>query len=284
MIYEDANGYLNWFNKSGFIASMHKNPQRMLKFAEIDCLENKSLERWEEMFDKIAKQKMKFGITNLSWKTELDGSIAKDLSQFDYFETVFPRRDSGNYYSTQSIFYGCDIQSFEQKEKTINHLRYVIEECSKYEIKIIVFGSPSLRKGSKIKLLEVFDEIDNELKNKNIILCVEPNSKYYNGEYYFSLDEIVPDIKRYSNIKTMIDSHNLILEGDDMFLTYEKYSDYIKHIHISEKDLKPVKDFDYYKKFISFLRDNSYNLGITYELKQCENIISEAHKFVGLKK
>jgi sugar phosphate isomerase/epimerase len=226
---------------------------------------------------------MKFGITNLSWKPELDSSIAKDLSQFDYFETVFPRRDSGNYYSTQSIFYGCDIQSFEQKEKTISHLRYVIEECSKYKIKIIVFGSPSLRKGSKIKLLEVFDEIDNELKNKNIILCVEPNSKYYNGEYYFSLDEIVPDIKGYSNIKTMIDSHNLILEGDDIFLTYEKYSDYIKHIHISEKDLKPVKDFDYYKKFISFLRDNSYNLGITYELKQCENIISESHKFMELK-
>lgn len=33
----------------------HNNPPRMLKFPEIGCLENKSLQRWEEMFDKIAK-------------------------------------------------------------------------------------------------------------------------------------------------------------------------------------------------------------------------------------
>ena len=95
-------------------------------------------------------------------------------------------------------------------------MNYVIDECFECGIKIIVFGSPSLRKGDKNILLNIFDSIDDKLKEKQIYLCVEPNSSYYGGEYYCSLDEIVPDIKKFSNIKTMIDTHNLILENESL--------------------------------------------------------------------
>ena len=226
---------------------------------------------------------MKFGITNLSWKQEDHFFVSDKLNNFDYFETVFSRRNSGIYYSTQSIFYGSNIKSFDD-DNIIEYLNFVIDECSKCGIKIIVFGSPSLRKGNKNILLNIFDCIDGRLNENGIYLCVEPNSKYYGGEYYYSLNQIVPDIEKYSNIKTMIDTHNLILEGENIIEQYKKYSDYIKHIHISEKDLKPIKDWSKYYEFVDLLREQCYSYGITYELKPPENIIEESNKFLELKK
>lgn len=226
---------------------------------------------------------MKFGITNLSWKQNNHFVVSDKLNNFDYFETVFSRRNSGIYYSTQSIFYGSNIKSFDD-DNILKYLNFVIDECSKCGIKIIVFGSPSLRKGNKNILLNIFDYIDDRLKDNKIYLCVEPNSKYYGGQYYYSLNQIVPDIEKYSNIKTMIDTHNLILEGENIIKQYKKYSDYIKHIHISEKDLKPIKDWNKYYEFVDFLKEECYNYGITYELKPPENIIEESKKFLKLKK
>jgi len=226
---------------------------------------------------------MKFGITNLSWKQNNHFVVSDKLNNFDYFETVFSRRNIGIYYSTQSIFYGSNIKSFDD-DNILEYLNFVIDECSKCGIKIIVFGSPSLRKGNKNILLNIFDYIDDRLKDNKIYLCVEPNSKYYGGQYYYSLDEIVSDIEKYSNVKTMIDTHNLILEGENIIKQYKKYSDYIKHIHISEKDLKPIKDWNKYYEFVDFLKEECYNYGITYELKPPENIIEESKKFLKLKK
>jgi sugar phosphate isomerase/epimerase len=220
---------------------------------------------------------MKFGITNLAWEEKNVASIENQLKKFDYFETVFLRRNIGSYYSTQSIFYGSNIKSFSD-DNVLEYLNFVIDECLKCGIKIIVFGSPSLRKGNKNILLKIFDLIDNKLKESKIYLCVEPNSKYYGGEYYHSLDEIVPDIEKYSNVKTMIDTHNLILEGENIIEQYKKYSDYIKHIHISA-----IEDWNKYYEFVDFLKKECYNYGITYELKPNKNITLECKKFLNLK-
>lgn len=222
---------------------------------------------------------MKFGISNLSWNNP---EIGEQLNGYDYIETVFPKINYG-YYSTQSIFYGSDVQSFDDTQLTLDRINFVIDECKKYGVKIIVLGSPSLRKGSKKNLIKVFDAVDKKLKEYNIFLCVEPNSSYYGGEYYFSLNEIVEDIHQFSNIKTMIDSHNLILEGEDLFEQYKKYHTQIKHCHFSEKDLLPIKDYSLYYKFVDFLKDNRYDYGITYELKPTNNIVEHSNNFIKLK-
>ena len=83
---------------------------------------------------------MKFGITNLAWEEKDIFLIEDQLKKFDYLETVFSRRSGGTYYSTQSIFYGSDIKSFDD-ENILDYLNYVIDECFKCGIQIIVFGS-----------------------------------------------------------------------------------------------------------------------------------------------
>ena len=226
---------------------------------------------------------MKFGISNLSWNLENDILVKTNLTNYDYIETVFPRIDYG-YYSTQSIFYGSDVTTFDDMDLTLNRMNFVIDECYKYGIKIIILGSPSLRKGDKKNLLKVLGEVDCKLKKYNIFLCIEPNSSYYGGEYYFTLSEIVNDICEFSNVKTMIDTHNLLLENQNIFDEYKKYYSHIKHCHFSEKDLDPIQNYSFYRRLVDFFYESGYNYGITYELKSTSDIIQQSKKFIQLKK
>jgi sugar phosphate isomerase/epimerase len=41
-------------------------------------------------------------------------------------------------------------------------------------------------------------------------------------------DEVVDSIKNYSNIKTMIDTHNAILANTDPMEEFKKYQEYIR--------------------------------------------------------
>lgn len=225
---------------------------------------------------------MKFGISNLSWNGTSEDLILPHLRQYDYIETIFSKINHGHY-STQSIFYGSNVNTFDDFYETFERIDYVIDKCKEYGVKIIVLGSPSLRKGKKDNLIKVFNEINSKLQELNIFLCVEPNSSYYGGEYYFTISEIVNDIKNFSNIKTMIDTHNLILENENIFENYLKYQEYIKHIHFSEKNLLPIIDYSSYEKIIDFLIKNEYNYGITYELKTIKSIVAESKKFIELK-
>jgi len=226
---------------------------------------------------------MKFGISNLSWDLKDDKIIKSHLTNYDYIETVFSKIDLG-YYSTQSIFYGSSVKTFDDFDSTLNQLNFIIDKCNECGVKIIVLGSPSLRTGNKNNLLKVFNEVDSKLKKYDIFLCVEPNSSYYEGEYYFTVSEIVEDIKNFSNIKTMIDTHNLILENQSIPDTYKKYKNYIKHIHFSEKDLVPIVDYSFYKNLVDFFLETKYNYGITYELKSTDSLIKELQEFIKLKK
>ena len=61
---------------------------------------------------------MKFGISNLSWNSESDKFITPHLKEYDYIETIFSKIDYG-YYSTQSIFYGSNVDTFEDFDETI---------------------------------------------------------------------------------------------------------------------------------------------------------------------
>ncbi len=80
----------------------------------------------------------------------------------------------------------------------------------------------------------------------NCVLCIEPNSKYYGGEYFFTIKEIVNFItlNNFCNIKTMVDTHNLLLENQNIEESIYNFKDHIKHIHISEINLSEI-NFNY---------------------------------------
>jgi sugar phosphate isomerase/epimerase len=189
-----------------------------------------------------------------------------------------------NIYSIQSIFYGTEINSFNQVDDIKSHLNKLFNICKILGIKKTVFGSPVFRKSFnryKTNIINIFDFIENELKNTDIKFLIEPNSKIYQTEYFYNPYEIFDFIKshNYKNISSMIDTHNLILEGYDPISIFENNSQYIDHIHVSEVGLKEINDIDFHYKFSNTLKDNNYNKMIIYEILKNDNIIENIENF-----
>lgn len=176
--------------------------------------------------------------------------------------------------STQSITYGTHLKSFCDTN-FIDHIFKVSDLCQLGGIKVLVLGSPQLRdKFNEDILINNFKLIDSYLKNNNQILCIEPNSSVYNGNYFFILDEIINFIKKgdFTNIKTMIDTHNLINENLNPANEFLKYKDYIYHVHVSEIGLGIFKNSKYHKQLSTCLKNEDYKGIITYETKIAKKI------------
>lgn len=176
--------------------------------------------------------------------------------------------------STQSITFNTPLKSFINKDFLL-HINKVSDLCKIIEVDTIVLGAPKLRDVYDEKYLSyVFKTIDSFLRNNDQILCIEPNCTFYGGKFFVNLDEIVSFIKlnNFTNIKTMIDTHNLLQENLNPTDEYIKYKEYIHHIHISEINLDLFKQSPMHFKFSKCLKEHKYNKYITYELINKKNI------------
>ncbi len=184
--------------------------------------------------------------------------------------------------SIQSIFHNLNFESLNNKS-IINHIIKVANFCKILNVGVIVFGSPSLRKKTKdISILtKIFKEIDIIVSDNNVKLCIEPNSKVYGGEYFYNLEEIIEFIDQgsFKSIKTMLDTHNSILEGGNPIEEVSKYFNYISHIHVSEYGLTPIKNTNLHKKLSIELKKNRYENIITLEVLNFDDIESDITNF-----
>lgn len=179
-----------------------------------------------------------------------------------------------SYYSIQSLFYGVKIENLNQSDLIINHLSKIIDYGKSMNVKKLVFGSPMLRKNWSEDTIKTFHLIDESLSGSKMELLIEPNSIEYGSEYFFNLKEIVDFIKinKFNNIKTMIDTHNILLSNNNPIEDIETYYDYISHIHISEKKLAPIEECDFHYKLSEKIKEVKYNKVITYEVLKHSDI------------
>ena len=63
----------------------------------------------------------------------------------------------------------------------------------------------------------------------------------------------------------MLDMHACVLEKQDPVEKLFQYKDYIKHVHVNEPDLGPLKDLSLHKKFSDALKKINYDGIITFE-------------------
>ena len=241
---------------------------------------------------------MNIGLSQLAFDTQDSADLYKQLKNlnFKYIEGVLTKiapwdslsqtglkqfkselnDNTLECYSIQSIFYNqpvttlCDI-------KVIYHFCNLIEYCKMLGVKIMVLGSPNLRKVEPEyikKLGSIFSNLDELLEGTGIKVVLEPNSPVYKGEYFFSCSEIKCFIKanNLQNIKTMVDTHNLLGAGFDPLKEFERNIEVIEHIHISENDLAPITSIEFHTEFANALRNNCYSKGVTYEVKKADNI------------
>lgn len=184
--------------------------------------------------------------------------------------------------SIQSIFYDVNIESLNEKNKFTQHINKLIEFSKILGFNVLVFGSPNLRNGFNYEIIvDVLKNVDVVLLENNITMCIEPNSKIYNGEYFHTITEISEFLKsnNFTNIKTMVDTHNLILEGEDPVEMIEKYFNQAHHIHVSENKLLPLSNLVFHKKFSEKIKSLKYDGIITYELLPCDNLENQIKTF-----
>lgn len=249
---------------------------------------------------------MNLALSNFAWDNQESETIFKTLkdNDIDNIECVLTKikswdelttDDIKNYkselnkqkitpYSIQSLFYNVDTDNLCNIEKNISHIKKLIEFSKILGVKILVLGSPNLRK--KIDnweelITEFFNEVDELLDNSDIKLLIEPNSKVYNGEYFFDISEIVEFISKnkFKSISTMIDTHNSVLENKNPNIELVNYYNYIKHVHVSEPKLKVIEDNDFHREFSNTLKVNNYNGTITYEVLKCDEILNNISTF-----
>ena len=180
-------------------------------------------------------------------------------------------------YAVQSINYGSCINAFKYDEENKNYYKKIIELAKIAKLKRIIFGSPTLRRGSVDQsVVDILKYIDSLLEDTDIIWCIEPNAKIYGGMYFHTIEDIVTFLEKhcFKNIKTMLDTHNGILECRDNIVDIKMFNSYITHIHVSEENLAPLHNLDYHKQFATFLKQCNYNHIVTYECKSLTNIQS----------
>ena len=187
-------------------------------------------------------------------------------------------------YSIQSLFYNVNCKDITDTDIIIEHFERLIKYAEILGSKILVFGSPGLRKkneGWQESLIKVFKYVDNLLENSDIKIVIEPNAKYYGGEFFNNIYEIVEFIQsnNLNSIKTMIDTHNSLLEKGNRMKELRENFNYIEHIHISEPGLGIINDDEFHLLFSRELKLLGYNKTVTYEVNKWDKVIESLKTF-----
>lgn len=253
---------------------------------------------------------MKLSLSNFAWDLDENESIFNTLSSIgitniegvltkinhwdslEKFELIkykeLLNRHNIKIESIQSIFYGTNYGDLSDN-KTIDHYKKLIEYCKILDVKIMVLGSPLLRKNTNgwyRNLSDILKNVDTILNGTGIQLSIEPNTKTYGGDYFYTIQEIVDFIAHndFKNIKTMVDTHNVKLEGLDPLNDLRNHIKYINHIHISEPKLNKLSDLEFHSKFSKLIKELNYNGIITYEVVKCDDLIDSVKQFYELYK
>jgi sugar phosphate isomerase/epimerase len=233
---------------------------------------------------------MYLGISHLAFKSNSGlinyAPIIKDMGIVN-LELVFAKGYNEiincglNIKSTQSILHQSNVKDIVDSNMYSEMVK-ISDNCKLLGIELLVLGAPTCRATYNYDiLLNQFSKIDQYLRIQNQILCIEPNSKEYGGKYFHTVKEIVDFliVGGFTNIKTMIDTHNLILEREDILSTYETYNEYIAHIHISENKLSPFVPSKIHLEFSKLLRDLKYDKIITNEVLNPDNVLDNIKQF-----
>jgi sugar phosphate isomerase/epimerase len=70
----------------------------------------------------------------------------------------------------------------------------------------------------------------------------------------------------------MIDVGNSIMAGQDCLKEYERYSEYVSHVHFAAPELYEITDFRLYRHFYRELVNSGYTGYLSYEFLKAGDI------------
>ena len=247
-----------------------------LKFEKIDksqlCVSNICVNKISQLqFGSILKL---FGIKNVQIAPTKIIESWNDLSNINL--DLYKKLDL-NVYSFQSITYtlnNLNIFDLDTHTKLYDHLIKVIDCAEKNNIKILVFGCPRNRKILNLShdndeiFVNFFKKIGDYLSNKNIIICLENNSKKYNCNFMNTINECSKIVRKINkkNIKMMVDLGNAVMENDNWYYLKDNI-DIIYNIDVAHPYMDDFLNVHESNEIFNFvLKNNHYNKVINLEM------------------
>lgn len=182
--------------------------------------------------------------------------------------------------SMQSILFGRnDLKLFDSENKRTEMLEYLkmgVLFAKELGIKNMVFGNPKNRISSsqddrKIAM-SFFKELGNFANKNDVVIGIETNPSIYDCNFLTETKDTLYFIN-----ELQIEGIGLNLDLGTMLVNKEKIEvledfpiEKISHVHISEPYLNKIdiKNRDFHKSILKFLKKRGYSRYISIEMKQ----------------
>ena len=155
--------------------------------------------------------------------------------------------------SMQSVFFGKNLNIYENYEECVKHMLYVEQICSEINCDYVVFGAPKARKKPENMpddhAIQVLDDFLSHFKK--IKIGIEAVPEFYGTNLLNDYKEVNNFVQKSNNpnLRIHFDVGAAIATG---FYDFEEFrKDLITNVHLSLKGLKPITGKE---KYISWLR------------------------------
>lgn len=280
------------------------------KYAKLRNKKGKYLYSKDEVLSDLKKfvkgvQNLKLGISTVAWRMN-EEDVVKELLNKEGIKGVeitpdrlydenfnFDKEKIKKYteywnnqelISMQGILFKKDdlklFDTYENRKELSDQLKKVIDVASEMKISVVMFGSPKNRKKgvltkeeADIIALIFFKEIAEYAYSNDVFFCIEPNPAEYDSDYLLNTQEVIDFVKKVNHpgIGINLDTGALKMSGEDASMII-KAGSLIKHFHISEPMLAPVKNIDEktHASYRDALRRICYKRWISIEMKKVE--------------
>ena len=187
-----------------------------------------------------------------------------------------------NIVSIQSLLFGHPelliFHSEENRKKTLSYIDKMFQVFALLGVEDIVFGSPANRdrgKMSKVQAFEIaaefFYTIGVMAKKYGLFFCIEPIPQEYGTNFINNTNEGIALVKRvdHPHFRLHLDSGALTIKKENYKKSIEKAFPYLKHFHISERNLLQIGSTDVdHKTIAKTLKDLHFDNWLSIEMRR----------------
>lgn len=248
---------------------------------------------------------MNIAISNIAWNKEEDKKIITLLKKYGYSaieiaptmiwkspsteskESLFEFKNfwnkNGIYItSLQSLLFGHPeltiFENPEKRKKTLTYIGEMMRVSAFLGVEDIIFGSPGNRDKGDLPFLQAidiasdfFNQVGDIAKKYGIFFCIEPIPTEYGTNFINNTEEGILLVQKvnHQHFRLHLDSGALTVSNEDYATALEKGYPYLKHFHISDRDLKPIGTTDVDHKIIAKkLKQLKFNNLISIEMRK----------------
>ncbi len=241
---------------------------------------------------------MKLSISNIAWDIAYNDIIYNKMKKYGFEgleiaptklisqnpydnteEAVRIKKELENNYSftipsMQSIWYGRSENIFASPEERAfleGYMKMAILFAEAIECRNLVFGCPRNRNLPQGKnsddAVDFFRTVGDFAALHNTIIGMEANPPIYNTNYINDTHSAIELIEKVNSrgFRLNLDVGTMIENGESENLL-KGFVKYVNHVHISEPNLKPIKERELHKGICKVLADEGYKGYISIEM------------------